>query len=595
MRAKGKDDTQTEAIYAQVTKRAKKSEIKISMRPEIPILHIGSNKQPLKADSQEGNADHCQSGEFVFSEIMPKNGLLHNQTLSCQKEAEECTDGPALPARGEQTDLLERPPPELTESVNESNTVLLRENKSLITNETDSQKAAIIGNGEIMKDKLQASSPERGDQTCGKTDITSHDPDCSDKVSAVDSELVAADLSSQNDENLPQHNDTDEEKHCHIAQKAPTPAGTPTTPDWDPSTDVSLITPTDSGLSPMTSNSADCLTPSDSWMSSGGGGVGNGGWRALGNETPHRDSAYFSDSDWEGDGLNRRSSDGLITPRQSSGRGGDRGTLTGIEENTEEEGEMGEKSPLKNSIQMSEKTTIESVLGSNDPETAVSHLDDESLKGLPHSGEYPIDNHFTGGIIAQIADSAENDLNLHSKTIAEANVLIESVSDSQSKDCVLRPNNNDYTCATEMDIDLTALNSLKRGNDTEESVPPTQSDNRESRLSKLYGVQTTDAALSDEPLSVVEPSDDGKSVYDEVSGLMCPSWAEAGAEEAERREERPGLDHNELGLRNLRCLDGSEDKKVTTETEKQLAAAELSNAMKEKSPLRGTASRMELS
>ncbi|XP_019116892.2 uncharacterized protein lmtk3 isoform X2 [Larimichthys crocea] len=646
MRAKGKDDPQTEAIYAQVTKRAKKSEIKISMRPEIPILHIGSNKQPLKADSQESNADHCQSGEFVFSEIMPKNGLLHNQTLSCQKEAEECSDGPALPARGEQTDLLEHPPPELTESVNESNTVLLRENKSLITNETDSQKAAIIGNGEIMKDKLQASSPERGDQTCGKTDITSHDPDCSDKVSAVDSELIAADLGSQNDENLPQHNDTDEEKHCHIAQKAPTPAGTPTTPDWDPSTDVSLITPTDSVLSPMTSNSADCLTPSDSWMSSGGGGgVGNGGWRALGNETPHRDSAYFSDSDWEGDGLNRRSSDGLITPRPSSARGGDRGTLTGIEEKTEEEGEMGEKSPLKNSIQMSEKTTIESVLGSNDPENAVSHLgddkdklnkglestqrddsgifpienkkstmqcddpqamdcvdlidtlfsklDDESLKGLPHSGGYPIDNHFTGGIIAQITDSAENDLNLHSKTIAEANVLIESVSDSQSKDCVLRPNNNDYTSATEMDIDLTALNSLKCGNDTEDSVPPTQSDNRESRLSKLYGIQTTDATLSDEPLSVVEPSDDGKSVYDKVSGLMCPSWAEAGVEEAEGHEERPGLDHNELGLRNLRCLDGSEDKKVTTETEKQLAAAELSNAMKEKSPLRGTASRMD--
>ncbi|KAE8288881.1 hypothetical protein D5F01_LYC12758 [Larimichthys crocea] len=95
------------------------------------------------------------------------------------------------------------------------------------------------------------------------------------------------------------------------------------------------------------------------------------------------------------------------------------------------------------------------------------------------------------------------------------------------------------------------------------------------------------------PCSVVEPSDDGKSVYDNVSGLMCPSWAEAGVEEAERHEERPGLDHNELGLRNLRCLDGSEDKKVTTETEKQLAAAELSNAMKEKSPLRGTASRMD--
>ncbi|XP_051261439.1 uncharacterized protein lmtk3 isoform X2 [Dicentrarchus labrax] len=676
MRAKGKDDTQTEAIYAQVTKRAKKSEIKISMRPEIPILHIGSNKQPLKPDSQGSNADHCQSGEFVFSEIMPKNGLLHNQTLACQKEAEECSDGPALPARGEQTDLLERPPPESTESVKGSNTVLLRENNSLITNATDTQNAAVIGNGEIMKEDLQTSSPERGDQTCGKTDTTSKEKHHSDKVSAVDSEHITAEDGLENSKNVGSHNndesvaetkredllqnnDTGEEKHCHIAQNASTPAGTPTTPDWDPSTDISLVTPTDSALSPMTSNSADCLTPSDSWTSSGGG-VGNGGWRALGNETPHRDSAYFSDSDWEGDGMNRRGSDGLIASRPSSGRGGDRGTLTGIEEKTEEEGDMGEKSPLRNIIQVSdnksergEKTTIEmceETLYQNAPENAISHLgddkdilnkglestqrddsgifpneskksimlcddpqakdcvdlidklfselDDEPLKGLQHSGGYPIDNHFTDGIISQITDckyqdSAENDLNLHSKSITETNILIESVSGSQSKDCMLKPSNNDYTSATEMDIDLFALNSLKCENDSVETVTPTQVDNRESRLSKLYGIQTTDATLSDETPSVVEPNDDGKSIYDKVSGLTCPSWAESGVEEPERCEERPGLDHNELGLRNLRYLDGSEYKKVTAETEKQLAAAELSNAMKEKSPLRGAASQMD--
>ncbi|XP_044064052.1 uncharacterized protein lmtk3 isoform X2 [Siniperca chuatsi] len=676
IRAKGKDDTQTEAIYAQVTKRAKKSEIKVSMRPEIPILHIGSNKQPLKLESQGSDADHCQSGDFVFSEIMPKNGLLHNQTLACQKEEEECSDGPALPARGEQTDLVEHSPSESTEGVKECNTVLLRENKSLITNETDSQKAAVIGNGEIMKEDVQASSPERGDQTCGKTDTMSYDHDKekyhTDKVPTVDSEHMTADddlensknLGSQNNderENLLRHNDTGQEKHCHIAPKAPTPAATPTTPDWDPSSDVSLVTPTDSALSPMTSSSADCLTPSDSWTS-GGGEVGNGGWRALGNETPHRDSAYFSDSEWEGDGMNRRSSDGLIASRPSSGRGGDRGTLTGIEEKTEEEGEMGEKSPLRNSTQMSdnkgesgEKTTIEiceetSTQNQNASENAISHLgddkdilnkglessqrddsgifpneskkstllsddhqakdcvdlidklfselDDEPLKGLPHSGGYTIDNQFTDGIISQMTDckyrdAAENDLNLHSKSLAGTNILIESISGSQSKDCMLRPSNNDYTSVTEMDIDLSAMNSLKCGNDTVESVTPSQVDNRESRLSKLYGIQTSDATSNNEIPSVVEPSDDGKSVYDKVSGLMCPSWAEEGVEEPERREERPGLDHNELGLRNLRCSDVSEDKKVTTDTEKQLAAAELSNAMKEKSPLRGAASRMD--
>ena len=630
MRAKCKDDTQTEAIYAQVTKRAKKSEIKISIRPEIPILHIGSNRQPIKQDSQGSDGDHCQSDEFVFSEIMPKNGLLHNQTLACEKEAEECSDGPALPARGEHTDLLEQPPPESTESVKETNTVLPCENKSQDTNETDMQKAAVIGNGEVMKEDVQVSS----------------------SVSAFDSECITADDDLEKNVGSPNHNvsfammtreSLAQEKQCHVSQKVPTPACTPTTPEWDPSSDVSLVTPTDSVLSPMTSNSADCLTPSDSWTSSGGGGggggggVGNGGWRALGNETPHRDSAYFSDSDWEADGMNRRSSDGLIASRPSSGRGGggDRGTLTGIEEKTEEEGEM---SPFRKSTQIldnkgesgqrSEETLYQlapeisysgddkdilnkgleltqrddsgifpnesrkSTLLCDDPQAKdcvdlidklFSDLDDEPLKGLPHSTGYPIDNHFTDGIVSQITgciyqDSAENDLNLHSKGIAETNILIESVSGSQSKDCVLKPSNNEYTSATERDIDLSALNSLKCGNDTVESVTLTQVDNRESRLSKLYGVQTADATLSDETLSAVEPNDDGKPVFDKVS----PSWAA-------EPEESPGLDHNELGLRNLHC----EDKKVPTETEKQLAASELSNAMKEKSPLRGGANQMD--
>lgn len=664
VRAQGKDDKQTEAIYAQVTKRAKKSEIKISMRPEIPILYIGSNKQPLTVESKGSSTDNCQGGGFVFSEIMPKNGLLHNQ-----KEAEECSDGPALPARGEQTELLEHHPSESTEGVKEANTVHLPESESHNNNGTDTHKAAVIGNGEIMKDDSGARSPRTEGVT--NTDITTLDADKekhhSDKASAVHSEHIPAydhlenskNLGPQNNdesfaktkrESLLPHSDAGEERNGHIAPKVLTPADTPTTPEWDPSSDVSLVTPTDSVLSPMTSNSTDCLTPSDSWMSSGGG-VGNGGWRALGSETPHRDSAYFSDSDWEGDGLNRRSSDGLIVSRPSSSRGGDRGTLTGIEEKTEEEVEMGEKSPLRSSIQMSdnksgngEKMTIEicqetSTLYQNAPENGISHLgddsniinkglesaqrddsgifpneskkstllcdelqakdcvdlidklfsdlDDEPLKGLPHSGGYPIDNHFTDSIISQITDckyqdSTDKDLNAHFKSIADSDILIES------KDCILRPGNNDCIISEEMDIDLSALNSLKCENDTVVCVTPTQADNRESRLSKLYVVQSTDAKFSNETLSVVEPSDDGTSVYDKASGLTSPSWAETGAGEPER----PGQDHNELGLRNLCCSDGNDDKKVTAETEEQLAVAELSNAMKDKSPLRGATSRV---
>nr|XP_043890369.1 uncharacterized protein lmtk3 isoform X1 [Solea senegalensis] len=636
--SKGKDDPQPEAIYAQVTKRAKKSEIKVSIRPEIPILHIGSTKENVKADIQGDNADHCQSDEFVFSEIMPKNGLLHNQTLACQREKEECVDGPALPARGEQTVLSEESPIESSECVQESNTVILRENQSLSPNEGSTQNEAVIGNGEIMKDNLQAASPKKGDQLWRKTDTMSYDGEKdnnhTDIVHAVHitHSITAADLDKCNAESFSEmrretvfhHNDWGQEKYCYVDQKAATPAATPTTPDWDPSSDVSLVTPTDSVLSPMTSSSADCLTPSDSWTGSERGG--SSGWRALGNETPHRDSAYFSDSDFEGDGMSRRSSDGLTTSRPSSGRGGDRGILTGIEEKTEEEIEM-EKSPLRNSIQMLARKgdTIETVeliedikyqnasendisrLGDDkeilskalestqrdenkkttflcdDPQanncvdlidTMFPNLDEEPLKGLPNSGGYPLD------IISQITDhryqdSAGNNSNLHSKSLGDTNRLIKSVSGSPSKDCVLGPSISDHTSVKD---DLSGLNSLKYDeNEAEETVAASNIANGESKISKLYNVHNSNAILIDETPSVVE------SFTDKVSGLIHP-WAQDGV------EEKPGLDHNELGLRNLCCSEGSGDRKVTTETEKQLVAAEMSNAMKEKSPVRGAAS-----
>lgn len=626
VRAKGNEDTQTEAIYAQVTKRARKSEIKVSMKPEIPILHIGSNKLPRKVDGQGNNADHSQTGGFVFSEIMPKNGLLHNR-----KEAEDCSDGPALPERGEQMDVLARPHDlESSEGVTELN-----------TNETP--RAVFIGNGEIMKGDLQVSSSKRGEHLCGKADITTSDlekniiaDDDLENSLSLGSHNSDESLSKTNNENLLQYSNNGEEKNCYISQTASTPAGTPVTPDWDPSSDVSIVTPTDSALSPMTSNSTDCLTPSDSWMSSGGG-AGNGGWRALGNETPHRDSAYFSDSDWEGEGLIRRSSDGITCSRPSSSRGGDWGTLTGIEEKTEEEGEMREKSPLKNNMQVSDKKengetmTIEMcqetcTLYHNIRENEISHigvdkdflknglgstqrdnsdifpneskgstllcddlqakhcvdlidrlfsgLDDEPLKELPHSGSYPMDNHFTDGIISQLTDCRypdleEKELTVQFESIAETNILIDP------KDC----SSNDCSLSAAIDV-----NSLTNGSDRVESATPTV-DSRASGLSKLYIIQATDAKVRGESLSVVETCDDGMSVYDKVSGLTL--WAENSVAEMERHKESPALDNNELGLRNLRCSDGSKDKKTTAEMEKQLAAAELSNAMKEKSPLKG--------
>ncbi|KAM6910301.1 uncharacterized protein lmtk3 isoform 2-T2 [Xenentodon cancila] len=621
---KGKDDMQTEAIYAQVTKRAKKGEIKVSVRPEIPILHIGSNKQTFKLESLGCNADHCQSGEFVFSEIMPKNGLLHNQTLESQKEEEECSEGPALPARGAQADVSELPPSESTQSGAESNTVILRENKSLITNETE--KSAVIGNGEIMKDNGKACSPEKGAQSEGKSDLPlkpekGADLQSSKNVSSCDSKS----FENANGEDVFGLSDTGQEKLCHIIQTEPSLSATP---EWDPSSDGSLVTPTDSALSPMTSSSADCLTPSDSWT---GGGMGSSGWRALGNEMPHRDSAYFSDSDWEGDGINRRSSDGLIASRPSSGRGSERGILTGIEEKTEEEGETREKSPLRNSLHVSDNKTAtkegrtahiyekndemcqtiaemgvspldkdilnkgldsaqrdDSGIFSNESKKSAllfddaevkdcvdlidklfSKLDDEPLKGLLHSGEYVIDSPYTDGIISTITDcqypdSEERGLTLHSKSHAEPSGLIKPISSIQSKDCMFKPSNKDYASVTETDNDLTDQKSLKSGNETFESISPCQSDNTEERLSTLCHIPPSDDIQRVETM----PKHDGEPLDVKVNDLACP-----------------GLDQNELGLRSLQCSDGKEDKEVLMETEQRQATVELRNCQEEESPL----------
>ncbi|KAM9724223.1 uncharacterized protein lmtk3 isoform 2-T2 [Menidia menidia] len=618
---KGKDDAQTEAIYAQVTKRAKKSEIKVSIRPEIPILHIGSNKKTLAPDSKGNNASHCQSGEFMFSEIMPKNGLLHNQTLECEKE-EESSDGPALPARGEQTDLSELSVSESTESGTEPNTVILRDNKSFITNA--SEKADVIGNGVIIQN-MQDRSPDSRLPIQEKSEKTSCNPEKT--VDLKDPENRFADRS---EENSSQNIDKDQEKRCHT-QDEPIPAATPTTPEWDPSSDASLITP-DSALSPLTSSSADCLTPSDSWT---GGGVGSGGWRALGNETPHRDSAYFSDSDWEGDGMNRRSSEGLIASRPSSSRGGERGILTGIEEKTEEEAEMGEKSPKQNSLsekrtEIGEEGVIENwgkndVKYQNTPENDVSHsdndkdilnkglksvqrddsgifhneskssellcsapdvkgcvdlidklfskLDDEPLKGLSHNSGFVID--YTDGIISKMTESKKQnseDLNLHSKGPAEASSLITFSSANQSQDYRFTPSSKDYANVAETDRDLASVTSQKY-------VKPSQDDNTEFRLPETRDIQAGDETQS---------KGDGAPLDEQSGGLTC-LWAEQGAEEPEKCEERVGLDQNELGLRHLHSSDGREDERGRMEAEAHPAPAELRNAPKEKPPLRGGA------
>ncbi|XP_077454103.1 uncharacterized protein lmtk3 [Stigmatopora argus] len=288
---RAKDETPTEAIYAQVTKRAKKPEIKVASRPEIPVLHIGS---------------------AIHSETRGRNA----GDVTSLKTAVESTDGPALPARGEELDLSEGSPKNRNKDVTDC-----------------SQETSFFHNGP----RIQLG--EGGDR------IAVLD---SDKVSSEwDLNHCPPNAKMVDDHSL-------DHKDSHSPKGVAQVAAAPPTPDWDASDDVFPVTPTDSVLSPMTSSSADCLTPSDSWTGSAGGA-----WRALGNETPHRDSAYFSDSDWEGEGPSRRGGDGLGGSRPGAGRGGERGPLTGIEEKTEteEEGEGEHKNSARNRIQLSENVT----------------------------------------------------------------------------------------------------------------------------------------------------------------------------------------------------------------------------------------------
>uniref|UniRef100_A0AAV2MCQ0 non-specific serine/threonine protein kinase n=1 Tax=Knipowitschia caucasica TaxID=637954 RepID=A0AAV2MCQ0_KNICA len=205
----------------------------------------GPRLNPYAYTSEE--ASRKEAEEAYSKEIMPKNGLLHNQTISSPDQDDECSEAPALPARGEDG---------CKQLTNDSDTVIMRMNELLLTNDS----------------------------------LTDN--------------------------------------------------------DWDRSS--SLMTPSDSVLSPMTSSSAGGLTPSDSWSGGGGGDGGAGGvWRPLGSETLHRDSAYFSDSDWEGDGSKRGNNDGSMTSRPCNGRGaGERGALSGIEEEMVTESFKG--SPLHN-------------------------------------------------------------------------------------------------------------------------------------------------------------------------------------------------------------------------------------------------------
>ncbi|KAL0985182.1 hypothetical protein UPYG_G00153830 [Umbra pygmaea] len=715
---RGKDDIAPEAIYAQVTKRAKRSEIKVTIRPEIPVLQIGSIKPSVKLE-EECPADvaclsnssrpltdstanttshpntHPQPGDIVFSETMPKKSILLDQTSPCMKAEEDASDGPALPVREEQTsknvELIRQAeiqhlyPDCIAGEVADYEKRPRNNDSDISADESETWCEETVGNRkqEVINTLIRGTAAgcqqnvfenvfydsKTGESETSRAcmmDSKDHKEEGSESSKGCDSQI-------QNDtsrfSNAQSHNPNLESymeiniqtseinKEARPDTSLTSAAASPTTPDWDPHSDIALstMTPSDSMLSSLTPSSADCLTPGDPWV----GGGGPGGWRVLGTETPHRDSAYFSDSDWEGEGLSKRSSDGLNVTRPSSVR--ERGTLTGIEERTEgeDEGETINNSPfktisnttidieretkkvleqntndkdvshesdsrLKTSItgidlllnevehnarletvnrgvseifqneggESHRKELVQSGLLSDSSQTKGSNefiaklfstLEEETLKGFPYNDGTQIGNNYTDCVISHVEsndsrfyDSIDKDLAILSNTTTGTDSYT-SVSGIETKENKLRLEDEELPSIAQVDDHL---------------VDDADHDNGESRLSRFYGFQTSKAKLSD-AVGVVLDINNAESPDNEEGKLACSFWAEGSTEVSDKDEEGQGLevqhtDANELGLRNLCYSEDSEEEraKAKSETEKQLAAGELCNAMKENYPQR---------
>lgn len=402
-----------EAIYAQVTKRSKRTEIKVAMRPEMPVFQIASEHQSIKKEpnlftdghpaKEEANSKPKSPVDYVPSGILPKTGLLLDQTspVATEKTDAEGTESEKKdPHRNDSLDLLRGSgvhclPQDIT-----GNDVPQDTNKRILTDKPEVTGNVVKGihvpDPLLFRNETRNGSFETSEHILGFKESTyvdiSHPSSLSDITASTAEQECDQDIQSHKKQDSPQDSQkemffTSSEQanltDCNISTRHDSkqlgtlneenrktdsmfslsetstdvlPLSLPREPNSEQS--LSNMTPTDSTMSPLTSSSMDCLTPGDPWASGGGTG-----WRILGTETPYRDSAYFSDSDWDGgEGLPRRGSDGLSSSRPGSGRPGERGTLKGIEEKTEMEDEILEGKAVKISLDPvmdSEKRVVE--------------------------------------------------------------------------------------------------------------------------------------------------------------------------------------------------------------------------------------------
>ena len=325
-----------------------------------------------------------------------------------------------------------------------------------------------------------------------------------------------------------------------------------------------------------------------------------------GGKSPFKESQVISDASVETNVHTAHVGDkGLNDDSNAGGKG-----LSGFELDQREDSGVFQEEDSESTAKM----LVKSGLQSEDPQTKgsvefiakmFSNLDDETLKGYPYSDGAQISHHYTDNIVSHVQsnsvrfeDAEEKDLLLTNK-ISEAD-SVKSIPDNQPDDCISGLKEGELFDSKQAED----LAPLTRHHSVHENIePPTPShydnDSRESRLSRFYGIQTSNAKLADDLPTAVTPNN-GEVPEDGESSLTRSFWADGGVEGSRGHEDMQSLeiqraDANELGLRNL-CYseEGQDDKaKAKSETEKQLAAGELWAATKDKSPQRGVAGEAE--
>ncbi|XP_039535579.1 uncharacterized protein lmtk3 isoform X2 [Pimephales promelas] len=651
-----------EAIYAQVTKRAKRSEIKVAMRPEIPVLQIASELQNLESSQKltscftpEIQIEKSALIDVPSSEVMPKNGPLLEQISPVIKEKQDSKESQ------NQHDHISQGPVKTSNihNVNGSQSCdknqIIGDTQIRSVDQNDLKSMFVHAKEQIQKNDYSVSPgiavmasnvtfeeaaqneelsehPKQMQKESNSHDL-SQNRNSTGGTSSIKASEYISDVSqhspTDNRQNLEMETSSKSLEQTTVTDKEPSSRTMHHDKDMEmanektlssdnslclnesstdafhspmvhePNSDQSLstMTPSDSVLSPSISSSLDCLTPGDSCL-----GGGSNGWRALGTETPHRDSAYFSDSDLDGGEGFRRGTDVLGPSRSGGIRAGERGILMGIEEKIEDE-RLQEHFEKEVKI----KKDIQELWVSNDSSDIKKDLIQGAVISVDSQSEYNAE------FIAKLFSNGEDEpnkgvqlsnspLNFQNSSLAKNSELV--ISNTFSKEIMLRDSGaidltllahivsepqkhiSGLVCQEELIEDCSYLQTAKckeaRCKSPDFPIGEQSSDNSKSRLSRFYSLQSDYSKGINSPEINIKLSND-----DTKCNLTQFIWSEtnpAGHTGGERGElDIQNTDANELGLRNLSYSEESEDEQAKERSESQLAVGELCFTIKESS------------